>query len=105
MTRCPWLALTALWTLLCVVTVLWVSIDRRPPEWDHANHLERTLACYHTLAEGGADRFRAALVGQSAFYPTLVTCAAGLLYFLFPSVPLTAQTGSRAPPGRPLSGS
>jgi len=91
MTRRPWLALTALWTLLCVVTVLWVSIDRRPPEWDHANHLERTLACYHTLAEGGADRFRAALVGQSAFYPTLVTCAAGLLYFLFPSVPLTAQ--------------
>src|SRR2546422_5181855 len=77
--------------LLCVVTVLWVSIDRRPPEWDHANHLERTLACYHTLAEGGADRFRAALMGQSAFYPTLVTCAAGLLYFLFPSVPLTAQ--------------
>src|SRR5437867_7384999 len=91
MTRRSWLALAALWMLLCVVTVLWVSIDRRPPEWDHANHLERTLACYHTLAEGGADRFRAALVGQSAFCPTLVPCAAGLLYFLCPSVPLTAQ--------------
>jgi 4-amino-4-deoxy-L-arabinose transferase-like glycosyltransferase len=88
MTRRPWLCLTAVFLTLAAVTAVWVSIDRRPPEWDHANHLERALRCHRSLAEG---RLWAAISGDSAFYPPLVPCAAGVLYFAFPIVPLTAQ--------------
>ena len=35
--------------ILCSVTTVWVLIDRRPPEWDHANHLERAVDCYRSL--------------------------------------------------------
>jgi hypothetical protein len=65
-----------------------VCIDRRPPEWDHANHLERALRCYQHLAEG---RVWTAVIGESTFYPPLVPCAAGALYLIFPVTPLTAQ--------------
>jgi len=83
----PWLWLGALFLVLAAVTVAWVSIDRRPAEWDHANHLERALRCHRHLAEG---RLGAAL-GDSAFYPPLAPCAAGLLYFVFPVSALTSQ--------------
>ena len=90
MTHRPWLVLAALWALLAAVTVVWVSVDRRPPEWDHANHLERALQCYRILAEPGHDRLRE-ILEASSFYPPVAICAAGLLYFVFPVVPLTAQ--------------
>ena len=90
LTRRPWLTLSALFVLLCAVTAVWVSIDRRPPEWDHANHLERTVECYRILSEPGHDRLRE-ILDVSSFYPPIVPCAAGLLYFVFPIVPLTAQ--------------
>src|SRR5512144_1195125 len=83
----PWVALGALFLALVVLTAAWVSIDRRPPEWDHANHLERALQCHRHLALGQLG----AALGDSAFYPPLVPCAAGLLYFALPIVPLTAQ--------------
>jgi len=86
----PWLALGALLLLLCVVVSVWVSVDRRPPEWDHANHLERAVGCYRILSEPGHDRMRE-ILEASSFYPPVVPCAAGLLYFLFPIAPLTAQ--------------
>jgi hypothetical protein len=90
MPRHPWLAVGALFGLLCVVTAVWVSVDRRPPEWDHANHLERAVECYRILSEPGHDRLRE-IMDVSSFYPPITTCAAGLLYFFFPIVPLTAQ--------------
>jgi hypothetical protein len=86
--RHPRIWLAALFAVLAAVTVTWVSIDRRPPEWDHANHLERALRCYQNLAQG---RIWTAVIGDSAFYPPLVPCAAGALYLLFPVTPLTAQ--------------
>ena len=76
--------------LLCAVTAVWVSIDRRPPEWDHANHLERAVECYRILSEPGHDRLRE-ILDVSSFYPPIVPCAAGLLYFVFPMTPITAQ--------------
>ncbi len=90
MTRLPWLSLAALLAALGVVVAIWTSIDRRPPEWDYANHLGRALDCYRTLSEPGRDRLRE-IIEASAFYPPVVQCAAGLLYFVFPVVPLTAQ--------------
>lgn len=88
MNRRPWLWLGAVFAVLVVVVVIWVRMDRRPPEWDHANHLERALRCHLSLADG---QIWAAISGDSAFYPPLVPCAAGVLYFLFPVTPLTAQ--------------
>ena len=54
--RRPWLLLVALLAALGVVVAIWTSIDRRPPEWDYANHLGRALQCYRILAEPGHDR-------------------------------------------------
>jgi hypothetical protein len=83
----PWRWLALLFAVLTGLTIVWVSIDRRPPEWDHANHLERALRCQRDLGAGRAQ----AVLDESAFYPPLVPCAAGLLYFVFPAVALTAQ--------------
>jgi hypothetical protein len=83
-------ALAALLLALGLVVVVWVARDRRPPEWDHANHLERAVDCRRDLAalgRGGLDE----ILARSSFYPPIVTCAAGLLYFVLPVVPLTAQ--------------
>ncbi len=68
----------------------WVSIDRRPPEFDYANHLERALHCHRILAEGAADPL-AAIMRESSFYPPLVPCLTGLAYFAAPVAPITAQ--------------
>ncbi len=86
----PWLLLTALLVALCVIVAIWASIDQRPPEWDYANHLERALHCYRILAEPGHERTRE-ILEATAFYPPVTTCTAGLLYFFFPVVPLTAE--------------
>src|SRR5215831_12679903 len=85
--RCPWCWLVLLVLGLAVVTGIWVSVDRRPAEWDHANHLERALRCHRNLAAGRLG----AQLEESAFYPPLATCAAGLLYFVLPVAPLTSQ--------------
>ena len=90
MTSRPWLTLLALWMVLGAVMAAWVSVDRRPPEWDHANHLERALHCHRILAEPGHARFRE-LMEASSFYPPLAICATGLAYFVLPVTPLTAQ--------------
>ena len=88
----PWWSLAALFGALGLVVTIWLSIDRHPPEWDHANHLERALDCHRTLADPAADRY-AEIIGAraSSFYPPLVICATGILYFAFPVTPLTAQ--------------
>jgi Dolichyl-phosphate-mannose-protein mannosyltransferase/LmeA-like phospholipid-binding len=90
MRRHPWLLLASLMAGLGLVVTVWTSIDRRPPEWDYANHLERALHCYQILAQPGHDRVRE-ILEATAFYPPVATCAAGLLYFRLPMSPLTAQ--------------
>lgn len=90
MSRRPWLLLVALVAALGIVTAVWVSIDRRPPESDHANHLERALRCHRILADGTPHPLQAILL-ESSFYPPLAPCLTGLLYFVAPVVPLTAQ--------------
>jgi Dolichyl-phosphate-mannose-protein mannosyltransferase/LmeA-like phospholipid-binding len=68
-------------TALALVAVVWFSLDRRPPEWDYANHLEGAVRCAHGLARADWD----AVLGHSAFYPPLVPCAAGLVYLAVPT--------------------
>ncbi|MEK7443507.1 MAG: glycosyltransferase family 39 protein [candidate division NC10 bacterium] len=90
MSRRDGVLLALLLLFLAAVTAAWVMIDRRPPEWDHANHLERAVACHRVLADPGHDRV-GEIIAMSSFYPPVVACAAGLLYFVLPIVPLTAQ--------------
>jgi 4-amino-4-deoxy-L-arabinose transferase-like glycosyltransferase len=86
----PRLILALLFAVLCVASGAWVLIDRRPPEWDHANHLERAVDCYRRLRIVSDSAVRE-ILEASSFYPPLVTCAAGALYFGLPIAPLTAQ--------------
>jgi 4-amino-4-deoxy-L-arabinose transferase-like glycosyltransferase len=90
MTRGHRWALAGLLIGLAAVMVVWLGADRRPPEWDHANHLERAVSCHRSLAAAGGG-WLGEIIAQSSFYPPIVTCAAGLLYFALPIVPLTAQ--------------
>lgn len=91
MTRRHALALAGLAGALGALLAAWLAVDRRPPEWDYANHLERAVTCHRILAEPGHARL-AEIIAESSFYPPAVTCAAGLLYFVFPVAPLTAQS-------------
>jgi hypothetical protein len=84
------LALAGLLIGLATIMAVWLAIDRRPPEWDHANHLERAVVCHRSLRESGSGWLQE-IISESSFYPPIVTCAAGLLYFVLPVVPLTAQ--------------
>jgi 4-amino-4-deoxy-L-arabinose transferase-like glycosyltransferase len=86
----PRLRLTLLFIVVCSATAVWVLIDRRPPEWDHANHLERAVDCYRRLRIVSDSGVRE-ILEASSFYPPVVTCAAGALYLMFPIAPLTAQ--------------
>jgi hypothetical protein len=90
MTRRPQVMLAALWLAMSAAAAVWVAIDRRPPEWDHANHLERAVDCYRSLRVVSDSGVRE-ILEASSFYPPVATCAAGLLYLLFPIAPLTAQ--------------
>lgn len=83
------LLLAALLAGLLAVTLSWTAIDRRPPEWDHANHLERAVHCSRLLGEGRAGL--AAILAMSSFYPPVVGCAAGLLFRWLSPSPGAAQ--------------
>src|SRR5206468_1828104 len=61
----------AVFTTLVAVAAVWLALDRRPPEWDHANHLERAVTCAGDLARGDLR----AVLARSSFYPPLVLCA------------------------------
>jgi dolichyl-phosphate-mannose-protein mannosyltransferase len=84
------LALAGLLIGLATIVAVWLAIDRRPPEWDHANHLERAVVCHRSLRESGSEWLQE-IISESSFYPPIVTCTAGLLYFVLPIAPLTAQ--------------
>ena len=77
----------AILAALVAVVAVWLALDRRPPEWDHANHLERAVICAQDLARGDLR----AILERSSFYPPLVLCTAGLVYRLVPSDVAAAQ--------------
>ena len=72
---------------LVAVVAVWLALDQRPPEWDHANHLERVVACAKDIGRGDVR----AILERSAFYPPLVSCTAALVYRLWPSDVAAAQ--------------
>jgi hypothetical protein len=82
-----WALVAVAFATLAAVSAVWLALDERPPEWDHANHLERAVACARDIGRGDVR----AILERSAFYPPLVPCAAGLLYRLAPSDVAGAQ--------------
>ena len=76
-----WAAVAAVFAGIVVAAAIWLAIDRHPPVWDYANHLESALHCRRDLAAGNLH----AVFGRSSFYPPLVSCAAGLVYGVWPS--------------------
>ena len=86
-----WLLLAGLFLGLVLVVGTWVTQDRRPPEWDHANHLERAAVCHQILSEQGWSGL-GEILEMSSFYPPVVPCSAALLYSVFPIAPLTSQS-------------
>ncbi len=76
-------ALALLLVGLGMVTAVWLAIDRRPPEWDHANHLERAILCQRSLGDPVGEAVEE-ILAESSFYPPVVTCSAGLLGLVLP---------------------
>jgi hypothetical protein len=74
--------------LVVAVAAAWTVVDRTPPEWDHANHLERAVHCAGDLQH----RDWRAILERSSFYPPLVPCAAAVVYRVWPSDALAAQS-------------
>jgi Dolichyl-phosphate-mannose-protein mannosyltransferase/LmeA-like phospholipid-binding len=83
-----WAIVGGVYFALVLVVAAWLWIDRRPPEWDHANHLERVVHCAQDLARGDVRT----LIERSAFYPPVVPCTAALVYRLVPSDAGAAQS-------------
>jgi hypothetical protein len=78
---------TLAFAALAAVALVWQAIDRHPPEWDHANHLERAVLCARDLAAGDVS----AVIARSSFYPPIVPCLSGVLARVLPSDLLAAQ--------------
>ncbi|MBI2544824.1 MAG: hypothetical protein HYW16_06360 [Candidatus Rokubacteria bacterium] len=79
----PGVQLAGVLLALVIVAVVWVGADRRPPEWDHANHLERAAVCGQILADRGPAGW-VEIVELSSFYPPVVPCSAGVLSLVVP---------------------
>jgi len=73
-----WAIVGGVYLALVLIVAVWLAIDRRPPEWDHANHLERVVHCAQDLARGDVRT----IIERSSFYPPVVPCAAALVYRL-----------------------
>lgn len=76
-----WAAVAGLFVVVLSIAVVWLAIDRHPPEWDYANHLEHAVLCARDLAAGDLR----SVFARSSFYPPLVPCAGGLVFRLLPS--------------------
>ncbi len=85
--RHGWLLIGAVFVVLVGVAGVWLALDRRPPEWDHANHLERVVNCAHDMSRADVRT----IIERSSFYPPFAVCAAGLAYALAPSDVAAAQ--------------
>jgi len=82
-----WALVGLAWLAIAVCATVWMAIDTRPPEWDHATHLERAVTCARDLAAGDWRM----ILTRSSFYPPVVPCAAGVVYRLLPTDAAAAE--------------
>jgi 4-amino-4-deoxy-L-arabinose transferase-like glycosyltransferase len=73
--------------ILCAVfagaTVLWLSLDRAPPNWDDAWYLTNSLTVYDSLAHGGIGGYAARLNSVFGFKAPLIAALPAPFYLLF----------------------
>ncbi|MGH7391669.1 MAG: ArnT family glycosyltransferase, partial [Candidatus Rokuibacteriota bacterium] len=67
-------SVAAAFGLVALAAAVWLAVDRRPPEWDYANHLERGVLCVRDLGRGELRE----VLRRGSFYPPLVPCLGGL---------------------------
>jgi dolichyl-phosphate-mannose-protein mannosyltransferase/DUF2993 family protein len=72
--------LAGAFAMLAVVAAVWLAIDRRPAEWDHANHLERAVLCARDLRTGDIR----GILERSSFYPPIALCLTGAVALVMP---------------------
>ena len=82
-----WAAVGGTFAVLVLVAAVWLALDRRPPGWDHTNHLEYAVRCADDLTRGDWS----SILTRTAFDPPLVPCTAALAYRLAPSDIAAAQ--------------
>src|SRR5690349_8573834 len=75
-----WTLVGIAFVILAAAAAAWLARDARPPEWDHANHLERAVLCARDLQTGDVR----AILERSSFYPPLVLCLTGAASMLMP---------------------
>ncbi|MEK7714344.1 MAG: hypothetical protein AAB387_02700, partial [candidate division NC10 bacterium] len=56
-----WALVGGAFAALVAVVAVWLALDQRPPEWDHANHLERVVVAASAVNDLG-DPQAAALI-------------------------------------------
>jgi hypothetical protein len=82
-----WARLGGAFLGLVLVATVWLALDRTPPEWDHANHLQRALECGREVQAGDLE----SVMARSSFYPPVVPCLAGVIARVVPSDIAAAQ--------------
>jgi 4-amino-4-deoxy-L-arabinose transferase-like glycosyltransferase len=75
-----WIVAGMAFAVLALAAWVWLARDARPPEWDHANHLERAVLCARDLKTGDVR----AILERSSFYPPLVLCLTGAASMVMP---------------------
>jgi len=64
-------------------TILWLSLDRLPPNWDDAWYLTNSLAVYDALAHGGVAAYLAKLNSVLGFKAPLIAALPTPFYLVF----------------------
>jgi hypothetical protein len=76
------LAFLSLSAVFCVITLLWLWLDRTPPRWDDASYLVKSLKLYDTLAQNGVVGYAREFLTARDFRAPLITLLPTPIYLL-----------------------
>jgi hypothetical protein len=77
------LLFAALFFLFAGVTMVWLKLDRAPPNWDDAWYLTNSLVLYDALADGGVAGFGREFLNVLDFKAPLITALPTPFYLIF----------------------
>ena len=77
------LLFAAQFLLFAGVTVVWLQLDRAPPDWDDAWYLTNSLILYDALADGGVGSFARKFLEILDFKAPLITALPTPFYLIF----------------------
>jgi Dolichyl-phosphate-mannose-protein mannosyltransferase len=78
----PFLAVL-LFALFAAATLLWLSLDRVPPNWDDAWYLTKSLTVYDSLTQHGLPGYLSSLNSTFGFKAPLIAALPAPLYLVF----------------------